>query len=92
MPIHPATQVQKRTELSYLGYYLTRHRLGCYYYAVEHCGFQTSPGRTPATDSKYNLIDDKINNLHYSTTHVKFGISRTLHNARQGIRSSKITR
>ena len=43
-------------------------------------------------DSKFSLIDDKINNLHYSTTHVKFGISHALHNARQEIRSSKITR
>jgi len=36
-----------------------------YYYAVEHGGFEASPERTPGTYSKYNSIDDRIDDFHY---------------------------
>jgi N-acetyl sugar amidotransferase len=79
-------------EVHYLGYYLPWHPQGAYYYAVEHGGFRASPERTPGTYSKYNSIDDKIDDLHYFATFVKFGIGRATYDAAQEIRSGEITR
>lgn len=79
-------------EIHYLGYYLRWHPQAAYYYAVEHGGFIPSPERTPGTYSKYNSIDDKIDDLHYYTTGVKFGIGRASYDAAQEIRSGDITR
>ena len=78
--------------MHYLGYYLKWHPQSCYYYAVEHGGFQASPERTPGTYSKYNSIDDRIDDFHYYTTGVKFGIGRASYDASQEIRSGDIDR
>lgn len=80
------------TEVHYLGYYLKWHPQSCYYYSVEHGGFEPSPERTAGTYSKYNSIDDKIDDLHYFTTFIKFGIGRATYDAAQEIRSKDITR
>ena len=79
-------------EVHYLGYYLKWHPQSCYYYAVEHGGFEASPERTPGTYSKYNSIDDKIDDLHYYTTGIKFGLGRASYDAAQEIRSNDIDR
>jgi hypothetical protein len=50
------------------------------------------PERTPGTYSKYNSIDDKIDDFHYWTTYQKFGIGRATYDAAQEIRSGDITR
>jgi N-acetyl sugar amidotransferase len=92
LPPDPEELRQKKIEVHYLGYYLKWHPQGCYYYSVEHGGFEASPERTPGTYSKYNSIDDKIDDLHYWTTHVKFGIGRATYDAAQEIRSGEITR
>jgi hypothetical protein len=76
----------------YLGYYLKWHPQSCYYYSVEHGDFEASPERTPGTYSKYNSIDDKIDDFHYYTTFIKFGIGRATYDAAQEIRSGDITR
>lgn len=81
-----------KVQVHYLGYYLKWHPQAAYYYAVEHGGFIPSPERTPGTYSKYNSIDDKIDDLHYYTTGVKFGIGRATYDAAQEIRSGDITR
>lgn len=92
-PYLPAHYVQlERVQVHYLGYYLKWHPQSCYYYAVEHGGFEASPERTPGTYSKYNSIDDKLDDLHYYTTYVKFGIGRATYDASQEIRSGDITR
>ena len=80
------------TQIHYLGYYLRWHPQGAYYYAKEHGGFQASPERTAGTYSKYNSIDDKIDDFHYFTTFIKFGIGRATYDAAQEIRSGDITR
>ena len=36
-----------------------------------------NPERSEGTYSKYASIDDKIDDLHYYTTFIKFGIGRT---------------
>ena len=91
-PADPAQIEQKKVEVHYLGYYLKWHPQSCYYYAVEHGGFQASPERTPGTYSKYNSIDDRIDDFHYYTTYIKFGIGRATYDAAQEIRSRDITR
>ena len=73
--------------VQYLGYYLKWKPQECYYYAVENGGFECSPERTPGTWSKYNSIDDKVDDLHYFTTFIKFGIGRATYDAAQEIRS-----
>jgi len=75
-----------------LGYYLKWHPQSCYYYAVENTGFQAAPERTPGTYSKYNGIDDRLDDFHYYTSFIKFGIGRATYDAAQEIRSGDITR
>ena len=58
---------------------------------MEHGAFEPSPERTPGTYSKYNSIDDRIDDLHYFTTGIKFGIGRATYDAAQEIRSDDIT-
>jgi len=92
LPANPADIAAKKIEVHYLGYYLRWHPQACYYYAVEHGGFEASPERTPGTYSKYNSIDDRIDDFHYHTTGVKFGLGRSTYDAAQEIRSGDITR
>lgn len=92
LPADPAEIARHSVEVHYLGYYMKWHPQECYYYAVEHGGFQASPERTPGTYSKYNSIDDKIDDFHYFTTYIKFGIGRATYDAAQEIRNGEITR
>ncbi|MBC7905479.1 MAG: N-acetyl sugar amidotransferase [Rhodospirillaceae bacterium] len=92
LPADPAELEQVKAEVHYLGYYLKWHPQGAYYYSVQHCDFEASPERTPGTYSKYNSIDDKIDDLHYYCTYIKFGIGRATYDASQEIRSGEITR
>ena len=92
LPANPVEIERKNIEVHYLGYYLKWHPQSCYYYSVEHGGFEASPERTPGTYSKYNSIDDRIDDFHYYTTFVKFGIGRATYDAAQEIRSGDITR
>jgi N-acetyl sugar amidotransferase len=92
LPADPNRISEKKIEIHYLGHYLKWHPQSCYYYAVENGGFQASPERTPGTYSKYNSIDDRIDDFHYLTTGIKFGIGRASYDAAQEIRSGDITR
>lgn len=79
-------------EVHYTGYYVKWTPQEAYYYAVEHTGFQARPFRTEGTYSKYNSIDDKIDDLHYYTTFIKFGLGRASYDASQEIRNKHLTR
>lgn len=92
LPPNPEEIEKLKMEVHYLGYYVKWHPQSAYYYAVEHGGFQASPERTPGTYSKYNSIDDRIDDFHYYTTYIKFGIGRATYDAAQEIRSGDITR
>jgi len=92
LPLDPGVVAAKGMEVHYLGYYLPWHPQAAYYYAVENGGFTPSPERTPGTYSKYNSIDDKIDDFHYYSTFVKFGIGRASYDAAQEIRNDEITR
>lgn len=92
LPIEDAVLREKEINIHYLGYYLKWTPQEVYYYAVENTGFKARPFRTQGTYSKYNSIDDKIDDLHYFTTHVKFGIGRATYDASQEIRNNHINR
>lgn len=92
LPVNPGILAQKKVNVHHLGYYLKWHPQGCYYYSVEHGGFEASPERTAGTYSKYNSIDDKIDDLHYYTLFTKFGIGRATYDAAQEIRNDEINR
>ena len=89
----PAEELKcSNIEVHYLGYYLKWTPQEVYYYATEHTGFKARPYRTQGTYSKYNSIDDKIDDLHYYTTFIKFGIGRATYDASQEIRNKHLTR
>lgn len=79
-------------EVHYLGYYLKWTPQEVYYYAVENTGFKARPHRTQGTYSKYSGIDDKIDDLHFYTTFIKFGIGRASYDSSQEIRNKHLTR
>jgi N-acetyl sugar amidotransferase len=83
---------KSKTEVHYLGYYIKWVPQEVYYYAVENTGFKARPFRTQGTYSKYNSIDDKIDDLHYYTTFIKFGIGRATYDSSQEIRNNHLTR
>ena len=92
LPINSTELSQNEINVHYLGYYLKWIPQEAYYYAVENTDFKARPFRTQGTYSKYNSIDDKIDDLHYYTTYIKFGLGRTTYDASQEIRNKHITR
>jgi N-acetyl sugar amidotransferase len=95
MPYLPADYQdigKSKIKVHYLGYYIKWTPQEAYYYAVEHSGFKARPFRTEGTYSKYNSLDDKIDDLHYYTTFIKFGLGRTSYDASQEIRNNHLTR
>ena len=78
-------------EVHYLGYYIKWVPQETFYYAVENCGFRPRPYRTQGTFSKYNSIDDKIDDLHYYTTFIKFGIGRATYDVSQELRNDHLS-
>ena len=91
-PANPSLLKEKQIEVHYLGYYLKWVPQECYYFAHEHGGFETSDVRQPGTYGKYNSIDDKIDDFHYYTTWIKYGIGRATYDSSQEIRNSHIDR
>ncbi len=79
-------------DIRYLGYYLKWIPQENYYYSVENTGFKARPHRTEGTYSKYASLDDKIDDLHYYTTYIKFGIGRATYDAAHEIRTRHLTR
>ena len=75
-----------------LGWFIKWIPQEAYYYAVENIGFKARPFRTQGTYSKYSGIDDKIDDLHFYTTFIKFGIGRATYDAAQEVRNKHITR
>ncbi len=92
LPMQASEYNNTKIEVHYLGYYLKWTPQEVYYYATENTGFSPRPFRTQGTYSKYNSIDDKIDDLHYYTTFIKFGIGRATYDASQEIRNKHITR
>ena len=85
-------EIKNKVEVHYLGYYVKWNPQESYYYASEHSNFKARPFRTQGTYSKYSSIDDKIDDLHYYTTYIKFGIGRATYDSSQEVRNKNITR
>ena len=62
-------EIKNRSSLFRLLYKMDTQE--AYYYATEHTNFKARP-YSHGTYSKYNSIDDKIDDLHYYTTFIKF--------------------
>ena len=93
-PILPLQEDKLRKfplQVHYLGYYLRWIPQETFYYSVENCNFRPRPFRTQGTYSKYNSIDDKIDDLHYYTTYIKFGIGRATYDVSQELRNDHLT-
>lgn len=87
------TDIEKSDiNVHYLGYYLKWTPQEVYYYAIENTGFKARPFRTQGTFSKYSGIDDQIDDLHFYTTYIKFGLGRASYDASQEIRNKHLTR
>jgi N-acetyl sugar amidotransferase len=83
---------KKKIEMHYFGYYQKWIPQEIYYYAFKNTGYRPRPFRTDGTFSKYSSIDDKIDDLHYYTMFIKFGIGRATSDASQEIRNYHLTR
>lgn len=92
LPIDNSLIEKANIQVHYLGYYLKWTPQEVYYYAVENTGFKARPFRSQGTYSKYSSIDDKIDDLHYYTTYIKFGLGRATYDASQEIRNKHLTR
>ena len=92
LPTTVSSHIKTDIKVHYLGYYVKWTPQEAYYYAVENTGFKARPFRSEGTYSKYNSIDDKIDDLHYYTTYIKFGIGRATYDASQEIRNKHINR
>lgn len=91
LPPEERELVKFNTETHYLGYYIKWIPQETYYYAVKNCKFRPRPFRTQGTYSKYNSIDDKIDDLHYYTTFIKFGIGRATYDVSQELRNNHLS-
>ena len=92
LPLNHEEYSKTNIQIYYLGYYLKWIPQEAYYYAIENTGFKARPFRTEGTYSKYNSIDDKIDDLHYYTSYIKFGLGRASYDCSQEIRNNHITR
>jgi N-acetyl sugar amidotransferase len=82
--------ITSKLEVHYLGYFIKWIPQETFYYSAKYCGFKPRPFRSEGTYSKYNSIDDKIDDLHYYTTFIKFGIGRATYDVSQEIRNEHI--
>ena len=82
---------ESKVEVHYLGYYLRWVPQESYYYAVENLGFKPRPFRSAGTYAKYHSIDDKMDDLHFYTTFIKFGIGRASYDVFQEIRNDHLS-
>ncbi len=92
LPIDKEILEKKNIEKHYLGFYEKWHPQGAYYYSVENGNFKSAPERSAGSYTTYSSIDDKLDDFHYHTTFIKFGIGRATYEAAKEIRSEDITR
>lgn len=92
LPVDPSLLVEAGISVHYMGYYELWHPQSNYYYATDHTNFKAAPERTAGTYGKYSGIDDKMDDFHYYTTFIKFGIGRATYDAAQESRNQDLTR
>ena len=73
-------------------YYHNWHQQGNYYYVRDNSeNFELSEERSAGSYSRYSSLDDKMDDLYYYTTYVKFGIGRAQYDACHEVRAGDIT-
>lgn len=92
LPIDPQRIHDAGTQIHFLGYYMKWHPLGAFYFATDHSNFRPADERSPGTYTKFNSIDDKMDDLHWYTTFIKFGVGRASYEASVDVRAGDITR
>ena len=92
LPLKPNELKKIKLNIQYLGYYIPWHPQECYYFAAEHGNFSAAPERNAGTHQKYTGIDDKLDDFHYYTTFIKFGIGRSTYDTSVEIRNGEIDR
>lgn len=91
LPMEESLFEKTNIKVMALGYYLKWEPQEIYYYAVEKTNFKPRPYRTQGTYGKYASIDDKIDDLHYYTTFIKYGIGRATYDSAHEIRNNHIS-
>ena len=90
LPSETSNLEKNHIQVRYLGYYEKWHPQARTTTASSTAA--SAPRRSaPSTYSKYNSIDDKIDDFFYYTTYIKYGIGRTTYDAAQEIRNEEIT-
>ena len=92
LPIRTQDLQSKTLSYFYLSHFHRWDPQENYYFAAERGGFSPRPFKSEGSYTRYSSFDDKIDDLHYYTTHVKFGIGRTTYDASQEIRNGHIER
>ena len=92
LPVDPQKLADAKIDVRYMGYYELWHPQNNYYYSMDHTKFKPAPERTAGTYGKYSGIDDKIDDFHYYTTFIKFGIGRATYDSAQEARNEDLTR
>jgi len=92
LPLDPRLAREQNLSFHFLGYYLRWVPQECYYYAVDHAGFEANPMRSEGTYTKYSSLDDRTDGFFYYTTYIKFGYGRATQDAAQEIRHRHINR
>ena len=92
LPLTTSDVKDETLNVQYLGYYLKWHPQECYYLASEKGNFVSAPERNVGTHQKYVGLDDKMDDFHYYTTFIKFGIGRATYDCAQEIRNEEISR
>ena len=90
--MNPDIIEENNIETHFLGYYLPWRPQKSFYFASEHGNFRPSPERTAGTYTKFNSIDDKMDDLFYFTIFIKFGLGRASWDAAIDTRYGEITR
>ena len=91
MPIHKS-EYNKEIENLVLPYFINQNPQTNYYLAVEKSNFKPNKQRTDGSYSKYNSIDDKMDDLHHYTWFIKTGRGRCTYDAALEIRNKIIDR
>ncbi len=92
LPLEKNEIINKKFEVHHMNFYKFWDPQENFYYASKKLNFIPNQERTTGTYSKYSSIDDKIDDFHYYTTYIKFGLGRATYDACQEIRAGKITR
>jgi hypothetical protein len=94
MFLPPDAELMQSSEVQVhqLGFYEYWHPQGSFYEAMDQGNLEISPARQSGTHTKYTSIDDVMDELHYWTYFIKFGIGRATADCSQEIRSGDIVR